>query len=91
MDLIISGNLNPYVIFSEKNSLDILSEQSPIWPILFDLLNKNVTNTDLASAIKATYNLNNSRKTEHPDFLFVINDEIFTSSETQRSLKWHFA
>lgn len=91
MDLIISGNLNPYVIFSEKNSLDILSEKSPIWPILFDLLNKNVTNTDLASAIKATYNLHNSRKTEHPDFLFVITDEIFTSSETQRSLKWHFA
>ena len=52
-----------------RYSPHILSEKSPIWPIIFDLLNKNVTNTDLASAIKATYNLHNSRKTEHPDFL----------------------
>ena len=86
-DLIISGNPNPYVICSEKNSLDILSEKSPIWPILFDLLNKNVINTNLASAIKAAYNHHNSRKTEHPDFLFVVTDGIFSSSETQRIIK----
>ena len=86
-DLIISGNPNPYIVCSEKNSLDILSEKSLIWPILFDLLNKNVKNTDLASAIKAAYNLHNSRKTEHPDFLFVLTDGLFSLSETQRIIK----
>ena len=86
-DLIISGNPNPYVVCSEKNSLDILSEKSQIWPIVFDLLNKNVKNTDLASAIKSAYNLHNSRKTEHPDFLFIITDGLFSLSETQRIVK----
>ena len=86
-DLIISGNPNPYVICSEKNSLDILSEKSKIWPIIFDLLNKNVKNTDLASAIRAAYNLHNLRKMEHPDYLFVITDGLFSLSETQRIIK----
>lgn len=45
-DLIISGNSNPYIVCSEKNALDILSEKSQLWPILFDLLNKNIKNTD---------------------------------------------
>ena len=86
-DLIISGNPNPYVICSEKNSIDILSEKSQIWPILLDLLNKNIKNTDLASAIKAAYNLHNSRKSDHPDFLFVLTDGLFSLSETQRIIK----
>ena len=86
-DLIISGNPNPYIICSEKNTLDALSEKSQIWPILFDLLNKNIKNTDLASAIKAAYNLHNSRKSEHPDFLFVVTDGLFSLSETQRIIK----
>ena len=83
-DLIVSGNPNPYVICSEKNSLDILSEKSQIWPILFDLLNRNIKNTDLASAIKTAYNLHNLRKSDHPDFLFVVSDGLFSLSETKR-------
>ena len=86
-DLIISGDPNPYVICSEKNSLDILSEKSQIWPILFDMLNKNIKNTDLSSAIRAAYNLHNLRKSEHPDFLFVITDGLFSLSETKRIIK----
>ncbi len=62
-DLIISGSPNPYILCSEKNTLDILSENSKIWPILFELLFNNCENTDLASAIRAAYNLHNSRKT----------------------------
>ena len=71
-DLIISGNPNPYIICSKKNTLDALSEKSQIWPIVFDLINKNIKNNDLASAIKAAYNLHNSRKSEYPDFLFAF-------------------
>ena len=83
-DLIVSGNPNPYVICSEKNSLDILSEKSQIWPILFDRLNRNIKNTDLASAIRTAYNLHNLRKSEHPDFLFVVTDGLFSLSEIKR-------
>ena len=57
-DLIISGNPNPRIICSEKNTLDILDENSKLWPILFDMINKDIKVTDLASAIRASYNLN---------------------------------
>ena len=87
-DLIITGNPNPYIICSEQNSIDILSDKSQIWPILFDLLNyKNYNNVDLASAIRVAYNLHISRKSEHPDFLFVVTDGLFSLSETDRIIK----
>jgi hypothetical protein len=56
-------------------------------PILLDLLNKNIKSTDLAWAIRVAYNLHNSRKSEHPDFLFVVTDVLFSSSEVQRIVK----
>ena len=84
-DLIISGNPNPYVICSKKNSIDILSGNSSIWPIIFHLLNQHSHNTDLASAIRAAYNLHNLKKnTMNSHFLFVITDGIFSLSEIQR-------
>jgi len=83
-DLIVSGNPNPFVLCSEKNSLEILSEKSQIWPILFDLLNRKIKNTDLASAIKIAYNLHYLRKADHPDFLFVITDGLYSLSEAKR-------
>ena len=83
-DLIVSSNPKPYVICSEKNYLDILSEKAQIWPILFGLLNRKIKNTDLASAIKTGYNLHNLRKADHPDFLFVVTDGLFSLSETKR-------
>ena len=82
--LIITGSPNPYVVCSYKNTLDVLSEKSQIWPILFDLLNKKVKNTDLASAIKAAYNLSYLINSDYIDFLFVITDGLFSLSETQR-------
>ena len=83
-DLIVSDAPNPYVICSEKNTLDILSEKSQIWPVLFDLLHNNIQNTDLASAIRVAYNLHNARKFELTDFLFVITDFLFSKSEINR-------
>lgn len=86
-NLIITGKPNPYIICSEKNTLDILSEKSQIWPILFDLLNKNTKNTDLASAIRAALNLYQLRKPEHHEFLFIITDGLFSLSETKGIIK----
>jgi len=86
-NLIITGNPNPYIVCSYKNTLDVLSEKSQLWPILFNLLNKKVKNTDLASAIKASYNLSNSINSDYKDFVFVITDGLFPISETQRIVK----
>ena len=83
-DLIVSGAPNPYVICSEKNTIDILSEKSQIWPFLFDLLYNNIKNTDLALVIRVVYNLHNARKFFLPDFLFVITDGLFSKSEINR-------
>ena len=83
-DLIISGNSNPRIICSEKNSLEILDENSKLWPILFDMVNKDIKSTDLASAIRAAYNLNILRKSQHPNFIFVITDGLFSLSEKRR-------
>ena len=83
-DLIITGEKNPYIICSEKRTMDALSEKSQIWPIFFTLINQQIKNTDLASAIRAAYNLHNSRKTEHTDYLFVVTDGLFSLSQTKR-------
>ena len=64
--------------------VDILSEKSQIWPVLFDLLHNNIQNTDLASAIRVVYNLHNAWKFLLPDFLFVITDGLFSKSEIKR-------
>ena len=48
------------------------------------MINQRIKNTDLVSAIRAAYNLNNSRKTEHTDYLFVVTDGLFSLSQTKR-------
>ena len=41
----------------------------------------------MASAIRVAYNLHNLRKSEHPDYLFVITDGLFPISETKRIIE----
>ena len=48
------------------------------------MINKDIKATDLASAIRAAYNLNILRKSEHPNFIFVITDGLFSLSEKRR-------
>ena len=60
-NLIISTENNPIVICSEKGTLDVLSNKSQIWTSLLYFLNENFThkNTNLASAIRAAFNIIN--------------------------------
>ena len=67
--------------------MDSFSEKSQIWPKFFTLINQQIKNIDLASAIRTVYNLNNSRKTEHSDYLFVVTDGLFSLSQTKRMEK----
>lgn len=60
-NLIISTENNPIVICSEKGTLDVLSKKSQICTSLLYFLNENFThkNTNLASAIRAAFNIIN--------------------------------
>ena len=86
-NLIVTGKPNPYIICSEKNTLEILSKESEIWPILFYLCTKNLKNTDLASSIRIALNLHNLRKSKSPEFLYIITDGLFSLSERKRIIK----
>jgi len=41
-------------------------------------------NANLASAIRAAYNVTNARKQEHTDYLFVLTDGLFQKSEKKK-------
>ena len=89
-NLIVTGNPNPYIICLEKNTLEIFSEKSQVWPILFDLLGKNNKQTDLASAINSVIKYHNYHKLKNslnPEFLYIITDGLFSLSEKKRIIK----
>ena len=85
-NLIVSGETNPYIICSEKNTIDVLSEKSQIWPILFNIFNQDIAKANLTSAIRAAYNLHNLRKneTKSPEYLFILTDGFFSLNERKR-------
>ena len=83
-DLIIATESNPVIICNERNTFEILSDNSQIWPIFFSLITRKISNVDLASSIRAAFNLHNYRRNEHTDFLFVLTDGLFSQSERQK-------
>ena len=84
-DLIITGEKNPFILCSEKTTIEALSEKSNVWPALFSLL-FNKGSSDLASAIKAAYNINKTRKVDRTNYIFVLTDGLYSKSERQRIL-----
>lgn len=88
-NLIISTESNPIVICSEKGTFDALSNKSQLWGNLFYLLNEEYKcfNSNLASAIRAAYNISNARKQEHTDYLFILTDGFFQEFEINKILK----
>ena len=45
---------------------------------------RKISNVDLASSIRAAFNLHNYRRNEYTDFLFVLTDGLFSQSERQK-------
>lgn len=84
-DLIVTGEKNPFILCSEKTTIEALSEKSNIWPALFSLL-FNKGSSDLASAIKAAYNINKTRKVDRTNYIFILTDGLYSKSERQRIL-----
>ena len=71
LDIVVTSDKYPIVLSSEKSANEILNEKSPFWATFFSLLN-GVSNSDLASGIKAAYNLIKARKADHTNYIFVL-------------------
>ena len=83
LDIIITREKAPIILCSEKSGNEILSEKSPFWAVLFSCL-EGETSTDLASGIKAAYNLNRARRADYTNYLFVLTDGLFSPSQRER-------
>ena len=83
LDIIITREKEPVILCSEKSSNEVLNEKSPFWPVFFSCL-KPVQSSDLASAIKAAYNLNRARRSDYTNYIFVLTDGLYNISERNR-------
>ena len=83
LDIIISRAKEPIILCSEKSANEILSERSPFWAVFFSCL-VGEPSSDLASAIKAAYNLNRARKKDYTNYIFVLTDGMYSSSQRDR-------
>ena len=86
LDVIISREKEPIILASEKSANEILSENSMFWGEFFSCL-KGENSSDLASAIKAAYNLNRARRKEYTNYIFVLTDGLFSISERDRIIE----
>ncbi len=86
-DLIIVGDPEPIILCSERSTNEILSDRSSIWGPLFSFF-KPKRHGDLASAIKAAYDLNSARRTEHTNRIFVCTDGLYSKSERKSIIKY---
>ena len=83
LDIIVSREKEPIILCSEKSANEILSERSPFWAVFFSCL-LGQPSSDLASAIKAAYNLNRARKKDYTNYIFVLTDGMYSSSQRDR-------
>ena len=86
LDVIISREKEPIILASEKSANEILSERSPFWGS-FCACFEGVSSSDLASAIKATYNLIRARRKEYTSYMFVLTDGLYSLSERDRIIE----
>ena len=83
LDIIISRAKEPIILCSEKSANEILSDKSPFWAVLFSCL-EGEPHSDLASAIKAAYNLNRARRVDYTNYIFVLTDGLYSSSQREK-------
>ena len=86
LDIILTTDKEPIILASEKTANEILKEKSPFWAALCSGLN-GCSSSDLASAIKASYNINRARKAEYTSYLFVLTDGLYNFSERDRIIE----
>ena len=79
-DLVITGTPNPIIICSELSTSNALNEKSLLWGNLYASL-APIYESDLSSAIKVAYDLNNIRRNESTNYIFVVTDGLFSIPE----------
>ena len=80
-DLIITGEKNPIVVCSEMSTSIALDDKSDIWGTIYSLLLPPKMKTDLASAINVAFEINNLRRIDCTNLIFVITDGLFSQLE----------
>lgn len=83
LDIILAREKEPVILCSEKSGNEVLSEKSPFWSVLFSCL-EGESSSDLASGIKAAYNLNRARRTDYTNYIFILTDGLYSSSQRER-------
>ena len=83
LDIIITRHKEPIILCSEKSGNEILAEKSPFWGVLFSCL-EGEPFSDLASGIKAAYNLNRARRADYTNYIFVLTDGLYNPSQRDR-------
>ena len=68
------------------NMINALNNFSEIWSLFYYLLVPPKFKTDLASAIKIAFEINNFRKTDCTNFIFVVTDGLYPK-EQQKYIK----
>ena len=83
LDIVIAREKEPIILCSEKSGNEILSQKSIFWAVLFSCL-EGQNSTDLASAIKAFYNLNRARRADNTNYIFVLSDGLYYPSQREK-------
>ena len=83
-DLIIATKTKPIVLCSKISSIEALNINSPLWEVLFSLLQSPLKNIDLASGIHVVFDLKRMRSFENTNFLFILTDGLYQSAEKER-------
>ena len=83
LDIVIAREKEPIILCSEKSGNEILSQKSPFWAVLFSCL-EGQNSIDLASAIKAGYNLNRARRADYTNYIFVLTDGLYCPSQREK-------
>ena len=81
LNLIITGEKEPYILCSYVPSLKALKNNSNIWEIFFKIIQMRPIKTDLFSAISAAYDLKRLHPEDFPSYLFVLTDGLFDFQE----------
>ena len=83
LDIVISTRKEPIILCSEKSANEILSDKSPFWAVFFSCF-EGEPSSDLASAIRAAFNLNRARRSDYTSYIFVLTDGLYSASERDR-------
>ena len=86
LDVIITRSKEPIILCSEKSSNEILADKSQFWPVFFSCL-EGESSSDLASGIKAAYDLNRARRNEYTNYIFVLTDGLYSPSQRDRIIE----